>query len=55
MMGKGFGCAVSDFLKETAVVHNGEVLTLPKELHVLLYNGNPKSAQLAADWRKLPI
>lgn len=35
----------------------GEVLTqlAAKELQILLYNGNPKTAQLAGDWRQLPI
>jgi transposase len=34
--------------------YKGEPLTqlAAKELHVLLYNGNPKSAQLAEDWRR---
>lgn len=25
-----------------------------QELHVLLYNGNPETAQLAEEWRRLP-
>jgi transposase len=34
----------------------GEALTqlAAKELHILLYSGNPKTAQLADDWKRLP-